>query len=120
MKLFRFDSLIAKDKHDYGSIGFKIVRIAHTIDELSIVCIHLGKSGLLARHPAVNNQLFLVVQGGGIVSGYDSIQVSIKEGQAAFWEAGESHETKSQNGLVAIVLEGVNLDPSHFMEELVP
>lgn len=119
MKIFRFDPSVAQDRDDYGSTSIKLVQIAQLVNGLSIVCIHLGKNGKLAHHRTINNQLFLVVQGKGIVSGNNAITTPITAGQAAFWKAGEWHETTSQNGLMAIVLEGSDLNPSQFMEELV-
>jgi len=36
--------------------------------------------------------------------------VPIRPGQAAFWEAGEWHETRSSTGMTAIVIESRKLD----------
>jgi mannose-6-phosphate isomerase-like protein (cupin superfamily) len=67
--------------------------------------MHLGPNGVLGRHPAVSAQLFCVVVGEGEISGREGIAVSIKAGQAALWEAGETHETKTRTGLTAIIIE---------------
>jgi mannose-6-phosphate isomerase-like protein (cupin superfamily) len=67
--------------------------------------MQLGPNGVLGRHPAASAQLFCVVVGEGEVCGSDGIAVPIRAGQAALWEAGETHETTTTEGLMAIVLE---------------
>jgi len=65
------------------------------------------------------DQLFLVVEGEGWVRGKDdSKPVPISAGQAAFWEAGEGHESGSEEGMVAMVIEGEKLNPESYMQLL--
>ena len=40
------------------------------------------------------------------VSGHDGVAVEIGPGQAAVWEPNEPHETRSEHGLTALVVEG--------------
>jgi hypothetical protein len=35
--------------------------------------------------------------------------------QAAFWEPGEEHESGSETGMVALVIEGDSLNPDQFL-----
>jgi mannose-6-phosphate isomerase-like protein (cupin superfamily) len=79
--------------------------------------VFLGPNGFVGRHPTVKPQLFLVVRGVGWVradsperAGSDE-RVRIIPGQAAYWEAGEWHESGSVTGMVAIVIEGEGLSP---------
>jgi hypothetical protein len=55
-------------------------------------------------------QLLLVIEGGGWVSGADGVWRRIVAGTGAYWEEGEEHETKTETGLVALVLESDALD----------
>jgi quercetin dioxygenase-like cupin family protein len=64
----------------------------------------------LPRHPAASDQLFVVVQGEGWASGDDGAEQAIAAGTAVFWPAGEEHETRSQAGLTAIIVEARQLD----------
>jgi quercetin dioxygenase-like cupin family protein len=75
-----------------------------------VVCIRLGPGGLLPRHPAASDQLFVVVQGEGWASGDDAGEQPISAGTAVFWPAGEEHETRTDIGLTAIVVEAEQLD----------
>ncbi|WP_245752285.1 cupin domain-containing protein [Planifilum fulgidum] len=58
------------------------------------------------------NQLFLVVSGSGRVRGEASDRVPIRAGEAVFWEAGEGHESGTETGMTAIVIEGSVLNPA--------
>jgi quercetin dioxygenase-like cupin family protein len=74
-------------------------------------CFRLAPGGRIARHPAAVPQILAVVAGSGWVSGSDGREEEIDAGRAAFWEAGESHETRSDEGMTAIVIEGEGLRP---------
>jgi quercetin dioxygenase-like cupin family protein len=75
------------------------------------VCFHIGAGGRIARHPATSRQLLAVVEGSGWVSGDDGEAQQISSGEAVVWEEGEEHETGSDDGMVAIVLESPELQP---------
>lgn len=118
MKLYRFDASLARPIEQYGSLGASFVPLMRTTTALTIVCIRLDAGGVLGRHPATQNQLFLVVDGTGEVSGEDARSHIIAAGQAAFWIAGEMHETRTQHGLTAIVIEGEAIQPADWMAAL--
>ena len=61
--------------------------------------------GVVARHPTVVGQLFLVVRGSGWVSGSDGDREEIDAGEAVLWEPGEEHESGSDDGMTALVVE---------------
>ena len=67
-------------------------------------CFHVGRRGSVsARRPS---RLYCVVAGSGWVTGPDRRRVAIGPLEAAFWEAGEEHESGSEDGMTVIVLEG--------------
>jgi len=70
-----------------------------------------GAGGRIARHPAAAPQLLAVLDGDGVVSGGDGVEEPIGAGEAVVWDEGEEHETRSDGGLVALVLEGPGLLP---------
>ena len=51
-------------------------------------------------------QIFAVVEGSVRADGQ-----LLTAGQAAFWEQGEEHETTSEDGATAVVIEGEGLEP---------
>lgn len=78
----------------------------------AVSVIRLGADGVVGRHPAVVDQLFCVIEGEGWVSGANGARVRVRAGQAAHWSAGEDHESGSENGMTALVVEAeeCNLD----------
>ena len=66
--------------------------------------------GRLIRHPATRPQILAVLDGSGEVSGADGVGEPIAAGEAVFWTEGEEHETKSEDGLTALIIEGEHVD----------
>lgn len=71
--------------------------------------MRLAAGGLVALHRASGPQLLAVVEGEGWIRGHDAARTAISVGDAVFWEAGEWHETGSDAGLVALVIESTGL-----------
>ena len=118
MRRFRFDEQAGREIERFDSVGAVFSRILRTKDAVSIGCIHVKAGGGVGYHPAVCPQLFLVVNGEGWVRGEDDERIPIQAGQAAFWQAGEGHESGTESGMTAIVIEGEELDPDSFMSLL--
>jgi quercetin dioxygenase-like cupin family protein len=90
----------------HGSRAFTHFRLAQATGDAAAGAVELGPGGIIGRHPAAASQLLVVVEGSGEVSGGDGTFQPIAAGEAVAWEAGEEHETRSTEGLLAIVLEG--------------
>jgi quercetin dioxygenase-like cupin family protein len=71
----------------------------------------VAPGGGLGRHPATFPQILAVLEGSGHVSGADGELHPITAGEAVFWPEGEEHETRSETGLTALILEGEELRP---------
>jgi quercetin dioxygenase-like cupin family protein len=71
----------------------------------------LAPGGRIARHEATVAQILAVLEGEGTVSGADRVAHPIAAGEAVFWSAGEDHETRTETGLTALVLEADGLAP---------
>jgi mannose-6-phosphate isomerase-like protein (cupin superfamily) len=65
--------------------------------------------GASLAHRATTPQILAVVEGEGLVSGADGAFEPIAAGEAVFWAAGEEHETVSDHGLTALIVEGDGL-----------
>ena len=118
MQLFRFDPGVGRNIEAYGSRQATLSPIGQIDGKITVVCFYLEAGGIIGNHPAAGPQLFMVVQGQGEVRGEEAQWMAIKAGQAAFWQAGERHETMTENGLVAVVIEGEGLEPGRWMESL--
>jgi quercetin dioxygenase-like cupin family protein len=112
MKFFRFDAEVGREINQYGSVNFILSAVAHITAEARISCIHLGKKGAVGYHRAASPQLFLIVQGQGWVRNDTSGRIDVKPGQAVFWENGEWHESGTDTGLMAIMIESEILNPA--------
>lgn len=119
MQLFRFDPDVGRNIEVYGSRQATLSPIGQLDGKITVVCFYLQAGGVIGYHRAAMSQLFLVVQGEGQVRGAEEQSVTIQAGQAAFWQAGEGHETTTENGLVAIVMEGEGLEPGRWVQSLV-
>ena len=114
MKFFNFNKESGKVISKFNS-DFIMSRIVQTNSAASIGCMHLGENGLIGFHQAVGPQLLLIVSGEGLVSIDQEEYYKVQPGDAVFWEKEEWHETKSDNGLTAIVIESKELNPVDFM-----
>ncbi|SED21239.1 Cupin domain-containing protein [Nocardioides exalbidus] len=89
----------------HGSRGFSVGAFGLGADT-HLVAVSLAPGGVIGRHPAVGRQLLVVLAGDAEVSGSDGTPQLLAPGQAAVWEPGEHHETRSARGLSAMIVEG--------------
>ncbi|WP_326492584.1 cupin [Alicyclobacillus dauci] len=80
-------------------------RIVVTDKPALIGCMHLESNGIIGFHQTITPQLLLVVNGEGWVRCDSEEKVYVTVGDAIFWQEGEWHETKTDTGLTAIVIE---------------
>jgi quercetin dioxygenase-like cupin family protein len=78
--------------------------------EAHAVVIEIAPGGVVGRHPTASAQLFVVVRGSGWVSGADGLRIQISAGEAVLWEPGEEHESGSDEGMTALVVEAEQID----------
>jgi len=112
MKLYRFDREVGESIDRFDSTGFVISKIVRALDEAVINCSYLAPKGVIGFHPTTTDQLFVVVQGEGWVRGTEQERTPIKAGQIAYWQKDEWHESGTDTGLTAILIEGKQLDLS--------
>jgi quercetin dioxygenase-like cupin family protein len=79
-------------------------------ESASIVRMELSAGGCIGSHAAPTEQLFIVVTGAGQVRSGDGAPADVSAGDVVRWEAGEVHETTSETGLVALVVESPSLE----------
>ncbi len=105
MRVLRLDAVPRRGVDSPGSAGFTVGALGLTADA-HLVVVRLRPRGVIGRHPAAGRQLLVVVSGDAVVSGSDGVPVEIGPGEAAVWEPNELHETRSESGLTALVVEG--------------
>jgi hypothetical protein len=115
LKLYRFDVQVGKEIHEHNSRNVIIAGIIEMRSKARVSCVYLGANGRVGYHPARSAQLFCVVAGEGWVRGNSSEGIGITVGHAAYWEAGEWHESGTMTGMTVVVVESETLVPSEFM-----
>jgi quercetin dioxygenase-like cupin family protein len=89
----------------HGSHGFSVGAFGITADA-HLVAVTLAPGGTIGRHPAGGRQLLVVLHGSAEVAGAEGAVRRLAAGEAAVWEPGEVHETRSPTGMVAMIVEG--------------
>ena len=105
MRLLTFDASVGRRIDRFGS-DFVLSPLTDPNGQARVACMHLAPGGIVGEHEAIGQQLFCVVAGRGWVSGDDGQRAPIEPMQAAYWEHGELHAAGSDEGMVAVVLEG--------------
>ena len=105
MRVLSLGAVRGRPVDSHGSTGCSVAGLGLTADA-HLVVVTLRAGGTIGRHPAAARQLLVVVAGEATVSGADGVPVEIGPGEAAVWEPGEAHETRSDRGLTAFVVEG--------------
>ena len=114
MKIFDFSEKVGKKISAFQS-NFIMSKILNHKGNVHIGAMHLRENGIIGYHEAVVSQLLLIVDGEGYVCGADKKNVKVEAGQAVFWEKGEFHETITEKGLLAIVIESEELEQAIVM-----
>ncbi|MED0971010.1 cupin [Bacillus paramycoides] len=109
MKIFDFSEKVGKHISAFQS-NFIMSKILKHQGNIHIGAMHLQENGIIGYHEAVVSQLLLIVQGEGFVCSADKEKVKVEAGQAVFWTKGEFHETSTEKGLMAIVIESDGLE----------
>jgi quercetin dioxygenase-like cupin family protein len=94
---------------------FIMSRITRNQTPTSIGVMHLNENGLIGYHQATKPQLLLILSGEGYVCSESKEFYKVQPGVAVFWDKDEWHETKTEHGLTALVIESDELHPSAYM-----
>lgn len=113
MKIFELDASHGRMLDVFSSINFNYLPILQTNEPVKVSFLRLGEQGVIGYHQATMPQFFIVVAGEGYVCGEDRVRVFVQAGQAVFWDTNEWHETTSEKGLTAVVIESLKFDLSH-------
>ena len=84
-------------------------KIVNHQGNVHIGAMHLHENGIIGNHEAVVSQLLLIVDGAGYVCGANKKDKG-RGGTSCVLGEGELHETSTEQGLTAIVMEAENLE----------
>lgn len=114
MEFYKLSKSGGKRVTEFDS-DFIISRIVRTEKQVHVGCMFLDENGVIGYHQASIPQLLLILSGKGYVCDGQKEYVEVEAGDAVFWDKGEWHETKSDVGMTALVIESAEMDPSQFM-----
>lgn len=120
MKIYNFSSDKGKNIQAFDSKNLMMTKLLNVTDSAHMGCMYLESNGVIGLHQAPTPQLLLVINGEGWVKGKEDIDYKIKAGYAAYWEAGERHETRTEKGLTAIIVESsvINIQMKEELREI--
>ena len=105
MRVLDLSDLPHRPIEGHGSRGFSVGAFGISADA-HLVAVSLAAGGVIGRHPADGRQLLVVLTGEAEVAGAEGTVRRLAPGQAAVWEPGELHETRSPGGMTAMIIEG--------------
>jgi mannose-6-phosphate isomerase-like protein (cupin superfamily) len=111
LKVVDPDNAESREITQHGSEHASVTPLTVPAGDAHVVRIRLEPGGVLGRHAGRVDQLFVVVEGEGRAAGPDGESVPVAAGAAVYWAAGEEHETRSDTGLTAIVVEAPGIVP---------
>jgi hypothetical protein len=109
VRIFAFEP--TREITRFDSHGATVGGVALARGEVRVSLLQLAAGGVLGAHPAVGPQLFLVVAGSGWARSGDEAPSSLAAGEAALWEDGELHESRTDTGLTAVIVEAEAIEP---------
>lgn len=109
MQIYNFSKEVGKSIEAFGSQQLFISRILSAAVSPHVGCMHLGVKGFVGWHQTPIPQLFLVISGEGWVRAGGDVEVPITAGYAAYWDKDEWHETRTDTGLTAMVIEAESM-----------
>jgi len=110
MKIFNFTQEFANQIINYDSVDAFYKKIMRTVEPTSISFMYIEQGGIVGMHEAPVPQLFIVIQGEGWICGADKEKIFLKAGEGVFWQTGQAHESGSDSGLTALVLESKQIN----------
>jgi GrpB-like predicted nucleotidyltransferase (UPF0157 family)/quercetin dioxygenase-like cupin family protein len=105
VEVYRFDEEVSIPISQSGS-RFRVAPLLGDDSRVRVEVVHLPPDGAIGPHVAPSPQLLAIVAGSGWVSGQDGQRRQIAVGSAALWAAGEEHAAGSDDGFMAVCIEG--------------
>ncbi|MDW0115953.1 cupin [Sporosarcina thermotolerans] len=113
MRILRLNEVIGKNITQYGS-NFNMRKLLMTNQPSHVGIMGLGENGLVGYHEATIPQMLVIIEGEGWVRTGDEPKVKVTSGDVVIWGKGEGHETSTDEGMKAIVIESEGLDLNQF------
>ena len=118
MRVINFGADVAEPIALFESVASSSVELGRGSGEVRVYCVHFDANAQIGVHPTGFCQLFLVVQGSGWAVGGDGRRVHLDAGQGVFFELGEIHSKGTESGMIAIMVQAPDLQPSDVVRQV--
>jgi len=109
VKIFAFEP--TRELTRFDSRGATIGGVARASGAVRVSLLQLAADAVVGAHPAASPQLFLVVAGSGWTRSGEEPRSPVAAGEAALWDVDELHESGSEHGLTAVIVEADAIEP---------
>jgi quercetin dioxygenase-like cupin family protein len=109
MKIFRFDPEAGKEDEQFGSVKAVISKVLQLDDRAEINAVYFRPHESISHQQTVTQRLFLLVKGHGWMKS-EGGKFTVTEGQAILWDKDEWHETGTEIGMTAVIIEAEYID----------
>lgn len=92
-----------------GAFGSRSFTVAPLLARAHVVVASVSAGGFIGEHPAVVDQLMVMVSGRAVVSGGNGEPQEVGPGHGVLWTAQERHRTTALTDIVAVIVEGEGL-----------
>lgn len=106
MRRLRLTDVPAREIQAHGSQGFQLGPLGPQGVESGLAVATLAADGRIGRHPAIGQQVLIVLRGAVECTGGDGASLRIGHGSAVFFHAGEEHETVASLDSLLLIVEG--------------
>lgn len=113
MRILHLNEVTGKNITQYNS-NFIMRKLLMTNHPSHVGIMDLGEKGLVGYHEATVSQMLIILDGEGWVRGGEEAKAKVTVGDIVFWEKGEGHETTTDKGMKAIVIESEGIDIASF------
>lgn len=117
MKIYPYNKENERHITKFNS-NFKMNRIAKTESATYVGMVVLEPGEVIGFHRAVISQILLVVDGDAWVSSDTQEKQRLTKGDIVSWEKGEGHETATDSGLTALIVEAEDLSVLNNMDSV--
>ena len=115
MKIFQFELETGNDEGQFGSVKAIIAKVVQLDNEAKINAVYLHPNKSISYPPAMTQHLFLLVDGEGWIKSESGEIQAVRQGQAIFWENDEWHESGTDSGMTAVIIDNINIQPVELM-----
>lgn len=110
MEWIRLSPETARTVSEFNSRGTEWNLLPGTASAARIGVMRYSPGAVLGTHPAGMDQLFIVVSGSGWIRTGEGAPEPIAESEAVLWKAGEVHESGSESGMTALIVQAEAFD----------